>query len=72
MIRARLARLERRVRAVSANCLGCFQIPGVVWMPGEPEPSNPPVRCARCGKKHLPTVIRIVVPALPKNLITRD
>jgi hypothetical protein len=67
MIRNRLLKLEKLVQAATANCPGCCRIPGVVWMPGEPEPNNEPVRCARCGKEHRPTVVQIIVPGLPPD-----
>jgi hypothetical protein len=71
MIRSRLLRLERLVTEAIANCPGCVLIPARIWMPGEPAPSTEPVRCARCGKAHQPTVIRIITPGFPGPLMAK-
>ena len=61
MMRDRLKKLERLVTEAKANCPGCVRIPGYVLMPGDPVPTEK-VRCARCGREHEPSGVRIIVP----------
>jgi hypothetical protein len=71
MIRDRLKRLEKLVRAAVANCPGCALRPAHILLPGDPEPTEP-VRCAQCGKEYPPAGIRIVVPGLSGPLVAVD
>jgi len=71
MIRDRLKKLERLVAESKAHCPGCRLMPCHILLPGDPDPTETQ-RCPRCGKEHLPSGIRIVVPGLSTPLVGLD